>query len=74
MVELRPLGGGDLKVTWDSVAGKQYVIEYTSDDLCNNPTYNDVSGIISATGGISDATVSGGLLQPGGHYRVRLSE
>jgi hypothetical protein len=74
MVELRPQSGGNLDICWDSVLGKQYVIEYTADDLRNNPVYTDVTGILTATGSVCSTTISGGLLQQGGHYRVRLSE
>jgi hypothetical protein len=74
MVELRPAGGSDLEVSWDSVAGKQYQIEYTADDLAQNPTYSAVSGVITATSSMSAVLIDDGLLQPAGHYRVLLVE
>ncbi|MFH0907499.1 MAG: thrombospondin type 3 repeat-containing protein [bacterium] len=74
MVQLIPSGNGDLGVIWDSVVGKQYVIEYTADDLRNNPAYTNVTGMLSATGSMTSATIINGMLNEGGHYRVRLAD
>ena len=74
MVQLIPSGNNDLGVVWDSVAGKQYVIEYTADDLKNNPVYTNVTGLLSATGSVTSATITNGMQNEGGHYRVRLAD
>ena len=74
MVQLVPSGSSDLSVIWDSVVGKQYVIEYTADDLKNNPVYTNVTDVLSATGIMTSATITNGMLNEGGHYRVRLAE
>lgn len=74
MVQLIPAGNNDLSVVWDSVAGKQYLIEYTPDDLKNNPVYTNVTDVLSATGSVTSATITNGMLSEGGHYRVRLAD
>jgi hypothetical protein len=72
IIALRPTPGNDLSVTWNSVSGKQYRIEYSSQNLCNNMVYTNASDVISATGSVSSTTISGGLQLGGGSYCVRL--
>ena len=72
MVQLFPAGGNDLTLSWDSVAGKSYQVEYTEN--MDNPSYSDVSDVVQATDSTTQVTITDGLLNGLGHYRVKLVE
>jgi len=74
MAWVRADENNDAVIGWDSVAGKQYQVEYTVDDLKENPVYNNVSAVITAVGPITETVVTNGFANENGSYRVRLVE
>lgn len=74
MVQLSPASATDLLLTWDTVAGKKYQIQSTTNDLAGNPPFVDVNSVVTATVAVSSTVVTNGLLDPLTHYRVRLVE
>ena len=64
----------DLLLTWDAVTGKTYQIEYTTNDLNQNPIFADVNTSITATGAVVQTVVTNGLNLGATHFRVRLVE
>ncbi len=61
-------------VAWDSIPGRLYQVEYTPDDLRDNPVYQNVSAVLTASSSVTEATVPNGLLSNEGHFRIRLVE
>ncbi len=61
-------------VAWESVAGKKYQVEYTAGDLRSSPIYTSVSGVVSAQTAVTQTTITNGMANPDGTYRVRLAE
>ncbi len=74
MVELRPVFNGDLDVFWDAVDGKAYQLEYTTDDLTDDPEFQSLNPVVYATGLVARTIVTNGLSLEGAHFRVRLVE
>lgn len=72
MVQLRPSPPTDLDLFWDSVPGKTYQVDYTTNNLSDNPAFDTIPGTITATGSVSSITVNNGMLTPNAHYRVHL--
>lgn len=66
--------GRDVQIIWHSVPGKQYRVEFTSDDLAGHPVFTDVSPVITADNDKTMAVISDGLLLGLGHFRVTLVE
>lgn len=66
--------GNDAVVGWESVSGKRYQVQYTTDQLSQDPEYQDVGNVVTATGPLSQIIVPDGLLIPRVVYRVRLVE
>lgn len=64
----------DLGVNWDSISGKTYQLEYTTNDLALNPAYLDINPSVTATGLIATTVITNGLFIESAHYRVRLVE
>lgn len=74
MARIRPAGGDDAIIGWDSVPGKKYRVQYTGDLLNEEPEFIDVSGVVEATAELTETLVPGGMLIDRGQYRVRLIE
>lgn len=74
MVWLTPMSGGDLQVQWDSVPGKTYQVQYTTNNLAQSPEFEDVGGPVTATGNTSDSVITDGSLPNNAHFRVVLVE
>lgn len=64
----------DLILTWDAVTGKTYQIEFTTNDLNQNPVFADINEAITATGAVAQTVVTNGLSIGATHFRVRLVE
>ncbi len=64
----------DAIVSWQSVAGKRYQLQYTTNSLVPEPTYVDLYDVITATGPETSVTVIDGLTDGWRHFRVRLVE
>ena len=75
MVEMQPSGAADAYVTWDSVSGKLYQVEFKAgaNYRDTNTAFTAVNGVIAATGPTAGTLVTNGLVVPG-HFRVRLVE
>ncbi|OGV47087.1 MAG: hypothetical protein A2X46_09975 [Lentisphaerae bacterium GWF2_57_35] len=74
MAEIRLGSNNRPLIAWASVEGKRYQLEYTGTDLRLNPTYVNVSLVITAAGAVSEVSVSEEVLNQTGQYRVRLVE
>ena len=74
MVWLTPQPPYDMGLSWDSVTGKTYQVQFTTNDLAQEPIFEDINGAVLATGTVSATIVTNGLLLPAAHYRVRLVE
>ncbi len=66
---IRNASANTTQVTWSSVAGKQYVVEATSD---LSTGYTAVSGVVTATGATTSFTAAGSGARQ--FYRVRISQ
>lgn len=78
-----PAGGGGKSgvvrfvnaiVSWQSVAGKQYQLQYTTNNMVPDPIYVDLYDVVTATGPETAVVVPDGLLDGMRHYRVKLVE
>lgn len=75
MVWLTPLPPSDMGISWDSVAGKTYQVQYTTNDLAQNPVFLDVAGGQGTALDLTSSTVvTNGLHLDAAHFRVRLVE
>ena len=74
MVWLTPLPPGDMGISWDSVVGKTYQIQYTTNDLAQDPVFVDVNAQVTAIDVTSTTVVTNGLYLDAAHFRVRLVE
>ena len=50
------------------VPGKQYQVEYTTNDLAANPSFTSVGGVITAAADVTQTAIPSGLLDGVGHY------
>lgn len=73
MVKLQPHTGNNLLLTWDSVPGKTYQVQYV-EALTNNATFVNINAPVSASGPTASTVVTNGLLYPQSAYRVYLVE
>ena len=73
-VQITANGESHAKVSWDSVVGKSYQVElmngFEADPVC----YTNVSDVITATGTVTETTITNGLMSGMGKFRVRLVE
>jgi len=68
-----PAGGSDIYLTFDSEPGTNYVVQVTTNDLSADvATFEDLSGIITATGEWMTVTITDGLEYGTAHFRVRV--
>ncbi len=74
MVQIIPQPPYDLDLQWDTVSGRVYQIEYTTNSLDQEPVFVSVNEPYPATDVLGYMTVTNGLLDPNAHYRVRLVE
>jgi len=73
MVELIPAGGGNLEVMWDSVSGKVYQLEYTTNALTDVVAFAPINPQVTATGLTASTIVTNGTVPPAGtSFRVRV--
>jgi len=73
LANIQPSGNADLKIVWDTAAGRHYTVEYASDNLSGTPTYTSM-GTLEGTGEIVEYVIPGGLSDAQGCYRVRVAE
>jgi len=66
--------GDDIILDWFSVTGRQYVIQFASEDLGGNPDYVDVSPVINAalSTNVTTTVITNGVDLGRGHYRIRV--
>lgn len=74
MVRTLPNLAGDNLVFWDSVPGKTYQVEATTNDLAGAQAFVAVGGPVTATATLSQITHTNGLAAPRVNYRIRLVE
>ncbi|NCC51666.1 MAG: hypothetical protein EOM20_10665 [Spartobacteria bacterium] len=67
---MQPIGAHDLYVEWKSIAGHQYIIQFTADTPDHHLSYQDVSPTITATDTISTTIITNALLLGKGCFRV----
>jgi len=73
MVELIPASGGNLQVMWDSVSGKVYQLEYTTNALTDVVAFAPINPHVTATGLTASTIVTNGTVPPAGtSFRVRV--
>lgn len=65
-------GGSNARLTWASVRGKRYQVQYTSQINMAQPVYDDVGDVIAATNEFTEMTITGGMSSGAGLYRVKL--
>lgn len=73
MVQLSSAGGDNLRVTWDSVPGKKYQLQFV-EALTNGATFANIGGVVTAAEDETSGIVTNGLLNPAATYRVQLVE
>ncbi|HEY8240921.1 MAG TPA: thrombospondin type 3 repeat-containing protein, partial [Kiritimatiellia bacterium] len=67
--------GKDVVVTWDSVPGVKYEVEYSDDLTGGEPSFNCVSAVITAYGTTTQTTIPNGATNSGvRQFRVILAE
>lgn len=74
MVQLHPVDDALVDVTWDTVTGRVYQVEFRPGEPGDTTNaYEAVSGIVTALTASTTLTVTNNLA-PLGHYRIRLVE
>ncbi len=66
--------GSGAEISWSSVPGKRYQVEYTTDDLCRGPVHHSAGNVVTASGPQTQVHVPNDLLSGQGQFRVRLME
>ncbi len=76
MATLTPWGDNGLKVEWNSVAGKRYYVQYSTNNLPDEASYVDYDGMITGAPNttLSQKIAPNGRNQERVHVRVRLVE
>lgn len=76
IIEMITFDGPDVNITWSSVAGKSYQLQFAPEQLSvqGGPSYSNISAVITATGSSTGTTVTNGLLMGQGEYRIGLIE
>jgi hypothetical protein len=76
VANLSPWGDNGLRIEWDSVAGKRYYVQYSTNDLPDEASYVDYDGMITGAPNttISHKVAPNGRNQERVHIRVRLVE
>ena len=65
----------DLNLSWDTVTGKTYQLEYTVNDLCApGGNFTGVNPAVTATGLVTSTVLTNGLLLSNPIFRIRLVE
>ncbi|HMO05554.1 MAG TPA: thrombospondin type 3 repeat-containing protein [Kiritimatiellia bacterium] len=72
MVEIKPASGGNLLMTWDSVPGKTYQLEYTTNSLTDVVAFSSLNSPVTAVLESSSTVVTNGSVPPTAGFRVRL--
>ncbi len=74
MVDLARGADANLLVSWSSVSGKTYQVEYTTNSLAAAVVnYLDLYDPVQATGLVTSVTFTNGALLHANHFRVRLA-
>ncbi|MCS6771668.1 MAG: thrombospondin type 3 repeat-containing protein [Kiritimatiellae bacterium] len=73
MVQIEPLAGDDLLLTWDAVPGKQYQLQYV-EALTNGAEFVNLNDPVMAISDTASTVVTNGTLNPNAVYRVKLVE
>ena len=74
MVQLNPVDDAVVNVTWDTVTGRVYQVEFRPGELGDTTnSYQAVSGIVTALTASTTLTVTNDIA-PVGHYRIHLVE
>jgi len=66
--------GTDVILSWTSVTGKNYEVQFTSTDLGLNPEFQDVSFVVQGTNDITSSIITNGVLLGPGTFRIGLVE
>lgn len=62
-------------VAWDSVAGRSYQVEYSTNNLAPDPSWvTNASDVITAAGAITETTITDAMVPENAFFRVRLVE
>ncbi len=72
MVEIIPASGGNTRMIWDSVPGKTYQLEYTTNSLVDIAPFETINGPVTATNITASTIVTNGMVPPTSGFRVRL--
>ena len=73
-VHIAAASANDALLSWASVAGKQYQVEYMDISEAGPLCYSNVSAVITADSDATATTITNGLSGGTGKYRVRLVE
>lgn len=72
MVEIFPAPGGNMTMQWDSVPGKLYQLEYTTNSLTDVVAFAPINSPVTAVADVSSTVVTNGTVPPTAGFRVRL--
>lgn len=72
MVEILPAPGGNLQMLWDTVPGKTYQLEYTTNSLTDVVAFAPINSPVTAIGDSSSTVVTNGTVPSTSGFRVRL--
>lgn len=74
MVQIGAGDPSDVVLTWDAVTGKVYQVEYTTNDLAQNPVFMDINPPVAPTSALAVTVITNGLDFGATHFRIRLVE
>jgi len=72
MVEIVPASGGNLQMLWDTVPGKTYQLEYTTNSLTDVVAFAPINSPVTAISDTSSTVVTNGTVPSTSGFRVRL--
>ncbi len=73
MVKLQPHTGNNVLLTWDSVPGKTYQVQFI-EAFTDGAVFSNLNAAVTASGDTASTVVTNGLLFPQSIYRVFLVE
>ncbi|NCC50932.1 MAG: hypothetical protein EOM20_06910 [Spartobacteria bacterium] len=62
--------GRNVRIGWDSVPGGAYRVQFTTNDLNQDPVFVNVSAVVTAQTYETSAVITNGLLLGRGHFRI----
>lgn len=74
VAQITPYGEKGLKIEWDSVPGKSYVVQYSTNNFPDSESYVDYDGVITADSSITKKIVPNGRALERVHVRIKLVE